>query len=88
MWDQQMEEYRRTCEAQEQALKEKHVRELVEWQESMQEQFFLRPKYSKELLNLRRIEETLAKAKEYAEAQRVKMKGDQLVGATGASLPS
>eukprot|EP01052_Picozoa_sp_SAG31_P011450 SAG31_NODE_648_length_13204_cov_57.612908_4_plen_146_part_00 len=36
----------------------------------------VRPKFSKELLNIRRIQETLAKQKEYAEAHKTKMKAD------------
>jgi hypothetical protein len=39
-----------------------------------------------ELLNLRKIEETLAKAKEYTEAQKVKMKGDAMVSSRNCSF--
>lgn len=37
-----------------------------------------RPKFSRELLNLRRIQERLAKAKDYAEAHKMKLKADAL----------
>jgi len=38
----------------------------------------IRPKYSKDLLNLRKIQETLAKQKDYAEAHKMKLKADAL----------
>jgi len=41
-------------------------------------QFLLRPKYSKELLNLRHIESTLAQQKKYSEAQKLKAKADTM----------
>ena len=37
-----------------------------------------KPNFSKELLNLRRIQDTLARAKDYKEAHRIKMRADQL----------
>jgi hypothetical protein len=37
-----------------------------------------KPKFSKELLNLRKIQQTLAKQKEYAEAHKIKLKADNL----------
>lgn len=39
----------------------------------------VRPKPSREILNLKKIQETLARQKEYIEAQKVKSKVDQLV---------
>ena len=38
----------------------------------------VRPKYSKDLLNLRKIQETLAKQKDYGEAHKMKLKADAL----------
>lgn len=37
-----------------------------------------RPKFSRELLNLRRIQDALARQKDYAEAHKMKLKADQL----------
>ncbi|GAQ83145.1 hypothetical protein KFL_001370150 [Klebsormidium nitens] len=55
-------------------LREKHERELAD----------VRPKPNKEILNLRKIQEILAKQKEYIEAQKVKAKVDQLVSASNS----
>ena len=38
----------------------------------------VQPKYSKDLLNLRKIQETLAKQKDYGEAHKMKLKADAL----------
>ena len=38
----------------------------------------IRPKFSKDLLNLRKIQDTLAKQKDYAEAHKMKLKADAL----------
>ena len=38
-----------------------------------------KPKFSKELLNLRRIQDHLARQKDYAEAHKMKLKSDALV---------
>jgi hypothetical protein len=43
----------------------------------------VRPKPSREILNLKKIQDTLAKQKEYIEAQKVKSKVDQLVSVHG-----
>lgn len=37
-----------------------------------------RPKFSRELLNLRKIQERLAKARDYTEAHKMKLKADAL----------
>ena len=38
----------------------------------------VRPKFSKELLNLRKIQETMARSKDYTEAHKLKLKADAL----------
>jgi hypothetical protein len=38
----------------------------------------VKPKFSRELLNLRKIEDRLAKQKDYSEAHKMKLKSDQL----------
>ena len=51
-------------------MAEKHAQELANFQKHMIESISNKPKFSKELLNLRRVQETLAKAKDYKEAHR------------------
>ena len=59
-------------------MKARHARELANFQKHMIESISNKPKFSKELLNLRRIQDTLARAKDYKEAHQVKMRADQL----------
>lgn len=75
-WNEKMREFDERTALLEEAMKEKHAEELAAWQEAIQHQFMLRPKLSRDLLNLRSIEDSLAKQKKYSEAQRVKMKAD------------
>jgi hypothetical protein len=59
------------------AMLERHEGELRDYQARLLQQQS-RPKYSRELLDLRRIQEHLAKAKDYAEAHKMKLKSDAL----------
>ncbi|CAN0440188.1 unnamed protein product, partial [Laminaria digitata] len=56
---------------------ERHGAELRDYQRRLL-QAQPRPKFSRELLDLRRIQEHLAKAKDYAEAHKMKLKSDAL----------
>lgn len=56
---------------------ERHGAELRDYQRKLL-QSQPRPKFSRELLDLRRIQEHLAKAKDYAEAHKMKLKSDAL----------
>ena len=68
-------------------VQERHKGEVMEFQEKVAVQMqSVRPKFSKELLNIRRIQETLAKQKEYAEAHKTKMKADLMVYTSVLSL--
>jgi hypothetical protein len=69
------EEHQLDCEA---AMLERHSKELALFHNEMTSEMPRRPKFSKDLLNLRKIQETLAKQKNYAEAQKIKNKGDRL----------
>lgn len=69
------EEHQLDCEA---AMLERHSMELAEFHADMANELPKRPKFSKELLNMRKIQETLAKQKNYADAHKVKLKGDKL----------
>jgi hypothetical protein len=62
----------------EEAMKERHGTELMEYIRNAQSEPLKQPKFSKELLNLRSIQQTLAKQKEYAEAHKIKLKADNL----------
>ena len=73
-WEEKMMKYDEKTDALKEAMRQKHAQEVIEWQEEMKSQFMLRPKFSKELLNLRSIQETLAKQRQYEQAQRVQVK--------------
>ena len=72
-----MSEYEAHAEELGMAMKERHAAELRDYQRRLMGRQ-IRPKYSKDLLNLRKIQETLAKQKDYAEAHKIKLKGDAL----------
>lgn len=76
-WDKKMEEYETRAEEQVESMKERHIAELKEFQASLlaKQQ---KPKFSPELLNYRKIEEHLAKARNYNEAHKIKAKADVL----------
>eukprot|EP01062_Namystynia_karyoxenos_P070796 TRINITY_DN66191_c0_g1_i1.p1 TRINITY_DN66191_c0_g1~~TRINITY_DN66191_c0_g1_i1.p1 ORF type:complete len:367 (+),score=159.88 TRINITY_DN66191_c0_g1_i1:90-1190(+) len=69
------EEHQLECEA---AMLEHHSMELAKFHGEMTAETPRKAKFSKDLLNLRKIQETLAKQKNYVEAQKVKIKGDKL----------
>ena len=55
----------------------RHTKDLKEFQRKLLQKQ-ARPKFSRELLNLRNIQEHLAKAKDYTEAHKMKLKADAL----------
>lgn len=62
-----------------QRMNDRHSRELKELQTELKEMVANRPpKFTKELLDWRKRENVLAKAKEYSEAQRVKKIADEM----------
>lgn len=77
IWDKKMAEYETHAGELVEAMKERHGSELREFQGS-QLQRQPRPKFSRELLNLRRIQEHLARQKDYTEAHKIKLKCDAL----------
>mmetsp|Transcript_8839 Transcript_8839/g.13230 ORF Transcript_8839/g.13230 Transcript_8839/m.13230 type:complete len:268 (-) Transcript_8839:204-1007(-) len=77
IWDQKMAEYEAHAEELVEAMKERHAAELRDYQRRLMTKQ-IRPKFSKDLLNLRKIQETLAKQKDYAEAHKIKLKADAL----------
>merc|ERR1712188_4771 len=79
VWDKRMAEFEETAEEAFEKLAEKHRLELT----TFQEQFAAResqrtPKLSRDLLNLRRIQEALVKQKDYNEAMKVKRDADKV----------
>ena len=63
IWDKKMAEYERHAEELVEAMKERHAAELRDYQRKLMGKQ-IRPKFSRDLLNLRKIQETLAKQKE------------------------
>lgn len=63
IWDKKMAEYERHAEDLVEAMKERHAAELRDYQRKLMGKQ-IRPKFSRDLLNLRKIQETLAKQKE------------------------
>merc|ERR1719197_763561 len=77
IWDKKMAEYEQHAADLVEAMKERHAAELRDFQGALLQRQ-QRPKFSRELLNLRRIQEHLAKQKDYTEAHKIKLKCDAL----------
>jgi len=78
IWDKKMEEFEMNAKELIDNMRKKHANELFRFKDKLQKNMPYRPKFSKELLNSRKIQETLAKMKQYSEAQKVKLKADRL----------
>mmetsp|Transcript_29226 Transcript_29226/g.76733 ORF Transcript_29226/g.76733 Transcript_29226/m.76733 type:complete len:104 (+) Transcript_29226:301-612(+) len=65
LWDKRMAEFEQKSLDLEEAMKERHANELMEYIRQAQQEPLRKPKFSKELLNLRSIQQTLAKQKDY-----------------------
>ena len=63
IWDKKMADYETHAEELVEAMKERHGTELRDYQRKLMGKQ-IRPKFSRDLLNLRKIQETLAKQKE------------------------
>lgn len=70
-WDDRMNKYRESCKDSEQQLKAKQENEVETTRKQLEETTPLIPKHSSEILNLKRIQETLVKNKEYIEAHAI-----------------
>jgi hypothetical protein len=79
IWDSKMKDYEEHSASLIANLKARHKAELQEFQEKLISKP-LKPKFSKELLNLRKIQGHLAKQKDYAEAHKMKLKANSLEG--------
>jgi len=77
VWDKKMAEYEEHADELVEAMRERHQGELREFQRKLLSKQ-QKPKFSRELLNLRKIQEHLAKQKDYTEAHKMKLKSDAL----------
>merc|ERR1712216_1101122 len=78
IWDKKMDEFEMNAKQLVDNMRKKHANELFRFKDKLQKNLPYRPKFSKELLNSRKIQETLAKMKNYAEAHKIKLKADRL----------
>ena len=78
MWDNKMKEYEQRAGELLEAMRQRHMLDLREFHKKKDEAPELKPKHSKDLLDLRKIQVTLAKQGDYAEAQKVKVRADAL----------
>merc|ERR1711934_1124158 len=78
IWDKKMEEFEMNAKQLIDTMRMKHASELFRFKDKLQKSMPYRPKFSKELLNSRKIQETLPKMKQYAEAHKIKLKADRL----------
>jgi len=78
VWDKKMRDYEQHQQELTQAIKERHSQELADWQKKMITSSQKRIKFSQELLNLRVIQERLAKNKDYQQAALMKARADNL----------
>ena len=76
-WDQKCKDYETQSQNQMNAMKERHLDELKEFQQKLLEKQ-QKPKFSPVLLNYRKIEEHLARSKNYNDAHKVKAKADRM----------
>lgn len=78
MWDLKTTEYEERAAELLEAMRQRHVLDQREFRKKTASEQPRKPKFSKELLDLRRVEVTLARQGEYVEAQQVKVKADTL----------
>ncbi|KAL4441556.1 hypothetical protein ABPG74_021488 [Tetrahymena malaccensis] len=77
-WEQFLKEYDQTSKDTVEALEERHVQELEQYSQQVKQELALKQKFSKHLLDLRYKEQMLVKLKNYPEAEKIKIKADQL----------
>lgn len=76
-WDKYMEEYDAMSQMYIQQMTERHAIILLEFQKSIREELASKPpKWSRELLDWRRRQHTMARSKHYAEAQKIRKVAD------------
>lgn len=78
IWNEKIDKFEEYQLEQESQMIERHSNELAEFHMKMTAEQHHGLKYSKDLLNLRAIQRTLAQQRNYADAQKVKLKGDKI----------
>eukprot|EP01017_Pseudomicrothorax_dubius_P038119 TRINITY_DN5672_c0_g1_i1.p1 TRINITY_DN5672_c0_g1~~TRINITY_DN5672_c0_g1_i1.p1 ORF type:complete len:309 (-),score=117.76 TRINITY_DN5672_c0_g1_i1:162-1088(-) len=78
-WDKKMLDFQEEAAKAENELLSRHQEELTKFAEELEKSLPDRPKDSSEILNLRRIEESLARQREYIEAHKVQQKCNSIV---------
>eukprot|EP00933_Yihiella_yeosuensis_P009966 TRINITY_DN116184_c0_g1_i1.p1 TRINITY_DN116184_c0_g1~~TRINITY_DN116184_c0_g1_i1.p1 ORF type:complete len:270 (-),score=61.80 TRINITY_DN116184_c0_g1_i1:80-889(-) len=79
IWDQKQREFEQHANNLQRTLAQRHKMEHQEQLEKLRREVEPRtPRWSRDLLNLRKIQETLAKMKKYAEAEKTKVQADKL----------
>jgi len=78
MWDEKMKEFDHHAAALKEAMLERHAVDRRNVLQALNTSAQYKPKFSKELLNLRTIQACLAKQKDYGEAHKIKVKADHL----------
>eukprot|EP01017_Pseudomicrothorax_dubius_P018650 TRINITY_DN2059_c0_g1_i1.p1 TRINITY_DN2059_c0_g1~~TRINITY_DN2059_c0_g1_i1.p1 ORF type:complete len:293 (-),score=108.02 TRINITY_DN2059_c0_g1_i1:139-1017(-) len=73
-WDKKMQQFSEEAAQAEQEMTARHQEELAKFEEELNNSLPPQPKGSSELLNLRKIEENLARQKDYVEAHKVQQK--------------
>jgi len=75
-WDQKASEFEQHAESLQLQLKDRHEQEFAQARQKFEEKTAPRERWSRELLNLWKIQETLAKMKKYAEAAKMKAQAE------------
>ncbi len=78
LWNEKIDAFEEYQLDQEAAMLERHSAELSTFHAEMTSAEPKHQKYSKDLLNLRTIQQTLAAQRNYSDAQKVKLKGDKI----------
>lgn len=77
-WDEYMTDYEATAYLSLEKLKEKHILEYQDFRAKVIKEAEKKVKHSKELLEMRKKQQTLARQKLYEEAETIKFKADEL----------
>jgi len=77
-WDSKMKEYEERATELLEAMRQRHQLDYSDFRRKAESEPAKKPKFSRELLDLRRIELTLAKQCEYGEAQKIKVQADAM----------
>jgi len=77
-WDEKMNDFHSHAQILEKGMLEKHEQEIMEFRDNIDHNLPERPKLSAELLNQRKIQENLARQKDYQEAHKVQLRAQHM----------